>query len=164
MRSVLIALCIHLLSTMASFSQVAPRRLGVGISGVVAVPVYNMDYSTTGAGLEAKVFYGILNNLTAMASAGFTGLPGKGSYPSTAIIPIRAGLRYFPLSRLYFSATAGLGIYTILKTSANHVSYELGGGFSIKPRFDVGLQYEGFSNKHSSFGYVACKFTYVLKH
>lgn len=143
------------------FSQpLTKNRIKAGMGLVLAIPAYNLDISSTGGGVDAFAQYGLTDNIGITADAGFIGLPGKGRFPSTAIVPIRFGGRYYTQSKIYFAGRAGLGVYTILKASANHFAYSFGSGYNITKNIDASLFYDGFTNKNSSFGYVAIRAAY----
>jgi hypothetical protein len=138
------------------------RKFNAGIGVSLAIPVYNLDYSSTGGGIDAIALYGITDKISITGDVGFVGLPGKSIYPSTAIVPIRAGLRYFPGSKIYIAAKAGLGIYTILKASANHFTYAAAAGYLINQKLETALYYDGYSNKNTSFGYTGLSLSYYF--
>ena len=149
------------LITVAAHSQaVKKNKLNFGAGLSLAIPVYNLDISSVGGGIDILLLYGLTHNISLTADAGFTGLPGKGVYPSTAIIPVRLGARYFPLPKLYLGAKAGLGIYTILKASASHTAYSLNTGYFLTKKMDASIFYDGFTNKNSSFGYTGFRLGY----
>ncbi|MBC7935620.1 MAG: outer membrane beta-barrel protein [Rhizobacter sp.] len=155
-------ICILLfLGNFSANSQAVQKnkiKIGAGIS--LALPVYNLDISTTGGGVDVLLQYGLSRSVNLTGDVGFTGLPGKGVYPSTAIIPIRLGLRYFPVPKIYIAGKAGLGHYTILKASASYTAYAAGAGYMISKKFDASCYYDGFTNNNSSFGYIAIRAGY----
>lgn len=142
--------------------QAGKSKFNLGAGLLLAVPVYNLDFSSAGGGVEVNGIYGLTDKTGITVDIGFTGLPGKSIYPSTAIIPIRTGLRYFPASKIYLAAKAGLGIYTILKASANHFTYSAVAGYLITPKLDAGFYYDGYSNKNTSFGYTGLRLSYYF--
>ena len=133
-------------------------KVGAGI--YAAVPLYNLDMSATGAGGDIMLQYVVSDKVWLTADGGFAGLPGKKNYPATAIIPIRVGARYFPLTKVYVGVKAGLGIYTILKASANHTAYAAGAGYFLTDRLEAGISYDGYTNRNSSFGYGSVRLAY----
>lgn len=154
-----------LLLNCCACGQATPKNkfnLGAGIS--LAIPVYNLDISSTGGGADILFQYGISDKISLTADAGFTGLPGKAAYPSTAIIPIRLGLRFFPVSKVYVSGKAGLGIYTILKASAGHAAFSASAGYYITKKLEASWYYDGYTNRNSSFGYTGLRIGYHFLH
>ncbi|RYY51222.1 MAG: hypothetical protein EOO06_01405 [Chitinophagaceae bacterium] len=159
MKKPILSLCL-VLSVISTRCQVAKSSFAVGAGISLAVPVYNLTSSKTGGGADVYVTYGLNQKLAISTDVGVVGLPGKGMYPSTAIVPIRVGLRYFPLDKVYASAKAGLGVLTILKASANHFAYGVSGGYSFSRRIDASVYYDGYSNNNTSFGYAGLRIAY----
>ncbi len=154
-------LCLIVLTVLNSFCQSGiKKKLKAGIGISLAIPIYNLSSSITGAGGDALLQYGLTENVNLTADAGFIGLPGKGKFPSTAIVPVRLGVRYFPQSKLYLAGKAGLGIYTILKASANHFAFSASSGYIIANKTDISVYYDGYSNKNTSFGYMGIRAGY----
>lgn len=141
-------------------AQVEKNKIGIGAGLSLAIPVYNLDISNTGGGADVMAQYGLSAKTAVTADVAFIGLPGKGNYPSTAIVPIRLGIKYFPLPKLYAGAKAGLGIYTILKASASHVAYSVTSGYLITQKIEAGIFYDGYSNNNTSFGYAGIRAGY----
>lgn len=141
-------------------AQVQKNRIGIGAGLSLAIPVYNLNISSVGGGGDVIVQYGLSGKTALTADAAFIGLPGKSNYPSTAIVPIRLGIKYFPVPKIYAGAKAGLGIYTILKASASHFAYAVTGGYLIAKKIEAGVFYDGYSNKNTSFGYAGIRAGY----
>ena len=136
-------------------------KIGVGLS--LAIPVSNLDANTIGAGFDILGQYGLDKNLAVTADAGVTALFAKYDIPTTAIIPIRLGFRYFPTSEIYLGAKTGLGIYTLGDIiSENYTAWSLGAGYLLDRRFDVSASYDGYVKKGISFGYMAIRIGYVF--
>lgn len=133
-------------------------KSGAGLS--LAIPASNLDISSVGGGIDILVQYGLTEKIAITADAGFTGLPGKGKYPSTAIVPIRLGARFFPLTKVYLAAKAGIGIYTILKASANYTAFSASMGYLVLPKLDAAAYYDGYTNSNSTFGIAGLRIGY----
>ncbi len=154
-------LCIVLVFTgFCVAAQVEKNKTGIGAGLLLAIPVYNLDISSVGGGGDLLLQYGLSGKTALTADVAFIGLPGKNNYPSTAIVPIRLGVRYFPVPKIYAGAKAGLGIYTILKASASHFAYAVSGGYLLTKKIEAGLFYDGYSNKNTSFGYAGIRAGY----
>src|SRR5690606_2369581 len=102
----------------ASFTGMAQDNVGIrGLkfnAGVhVDIPASNMKAYGIGAGLDVLGQYGFTDNLAVTLDAGYTSFFPKSDYKdlidNMGIIPIRAGLRYFPTSNLYLGAKGGVG-------------------------------------------------------
>lgn len=133
-------------------------KIGAGLS--LAIPLNNLSSNSVGAGIDILAQYGITHNIAVTADAGFTVLFAKDNNPSTGIIPIRIGLRYFPISQIYLGAKAGLGVYTLGIVSNNYTAYSFGAGYMLSAKLDIGISYDGYVNSNTSFGYMAIRLGY----
>lgn len=133
---------------------------GAGVS--LALPVYNMEEKTFGVGADLMATYGISNHFGFTADAGYTALLTKYNLAPTSVIPIRLGMRYFPVSNLYLGAKAGLGINTLGNASINYTAYSFGAGYMCWKKLDLGAAYDGYTNSGSSFGYAAIRVGYIF--
>lgn len=164
MKYLLTAFVLLLLNCCINGQATPKNKFNLGAGIALAIPAYNLRISSTGGGADVILQYGISDKTSLTADAGFTGLPGKGSYPSTAIIPIRLGLRFFPVSKVYVSGKAGLGIYTILKASAGHAAFSASAGYYLMKKVEASCYYDGYTNKNSSFGYAGLRIGYHFIH
>ncbi len=140
-----------------------PQGFKIGAAISLAIPVSNLTYNTIGAGFDILAQYGLSNNLALTADVGATALFAKYNIPTTAVIPIRLGIKYFPSPAVYLGAKAGLGIYTLGNVvSENYAAWSLGAGYIISRRFDVSAAYEGYSKKNVSFGYAGLRLGYTF--
>lgn len=162
MKKIILLPAFCIISFLAKSQDVKREGFKIGVGASLAIPASNLQYSSVGGGIDVLALYGMSNKLLLSADAGFTTLAGKSFFPSTAIIPIRIGLRYLPIDKLYLAAKAGLGIYTIIKTSSNYFAYSLGAGYMLSPKFDLGASYDGYSKQNISFGYVAVRLGYTF--
>ena len=162
MKKIILLPAFCILSFFAKSQEIKKEGFKIGLGGSLAIPASNLQYSSVGGGLDVLALYGISNKILLSADAGFTTLSGKSFFPSTAIIPIRLGVRYLPIDKLYLTAKAGLGIYTIIKKSSNYFAYSLGAGYLLSPKFDLGASFDGYSKQSSPFGYVAIRLGYTF--
>lgn len=146
-------------SLVAQEKNEKPFRIGVGI--ILAVPTNNLEYASIGGGLDVIGVYKLSPAISLTADAGYIGLKGKYNLPFTGIIPIRAGLRYYPVEKVYISGKAGLGLYTLGNVSQSYAAYALGAGAAINTKWDLGISYDGYTND-GSFGYMAIRLGYYF--
>ncbi len=148
------------------FSQAAKtqetdiKKFKLGIGGVLSIPANNLETSSIGGGFDLLASYVVAEQLLLTGDAGFTALAGKSGLSSTAIIPIRVGVRYLPGSNFYLSGKVGIGIYTILKESETYFGYAAGAGYQLNKKFDIGVTYDGYSKNNISFGLVSIRLGY----
>ncbi len=149
-----------LLSFTGKTQELPQRGLKLGVGGILAIPANNLNESSIGGGFDFLALYPVSKNVSLSGDAGFTALAGKGVFSSTAVIPVRLGLRYLPGSNFYLGAKGGIGIFTILKESITYVGYSVGAGYQLSSHFDLGVSYDGYSKKNISFGLVAVRLGY----
>ena len=143
-------------------SGVRGFKIGGGIN--VAVPFGDLaDFSTIGAGIDVLGQYGFSDNLAVTLDAGYTSFFGKDDFDNTGIIPIRAGLRYFPSSNLYIGAKGGIGIVTAAGgDSESGAAYSVGAGYMMSPKLDIGLTYDGYSINSVSLSSINIRLGYFF--
>ena len=164
----------------AGFCQDAAARtfkFGGGIE--VAAPANNMAAYAIGVGADLLGHYGLSDQIALTVDAGYMGFFVKKSYGdgTLSIIPIRGGIRYYPIQHVYVSGRAGVGIMTG-GTSTTSVAFAFGGGYMVDNKLDLGLAYEGYGGpkdqvigtypytvvkKGASFGYVGLRLGYFFK-
>lgn len=155
-------LCILVLLFCVTKAQESKARsLKVGAGLIFAVPTNNLDLNSVGGGIDVIAEYPLFKTFSVTADAGYIALNGKYGLPVTGIIPLRAGLKYYPFDNFFISGKAGLGIYTLSNVSINYLAYSFGGGVSINSRWDAGIAYDGYSND-GSFGYMAFRVGYFF--
>ncbi len=159
-------ICLFVVFTLVSLvgnaqvGSVEGFHWGAGLS--LAIPAYNMTEKTFGGGADLMAIYGISSHVGFTADAGYTALFTKFNLAATSVIPIRLGMRYFPVSKLYVGAKAGLGINTLANASINYTAYSLGTGYMCCKKLDFGASYDGYTNSGSSFGYAAIRIGYIF--
>jgi len=157
-----ILLAIFGLSSAAQ-AQTAPVKYSEGIiyslgveSGVSAGNFKNDHKWTFGGSFQADV--PLSENLYVNANAGYTNFYGKNSKADIHMIPVMAGIKYFPVSLFYVQADAGAGILlnkadlgyqqttAFLYAPQVGVQFPVGGGNSM---IDLGIRYQG-TTKYTS--------------
>lgn len=166
-------------SAQSKESSMEGFKIGGGID--VLFPVSNAKNVSVGAGIDILAQYGITENIVITADAGYTSLMIKKDYrfgdvKSQGLIPLRAGLRFYPSSQFYVGAKAGVGIlsnavksYTIdanlnlvpVKGSVTYTAYSVGAGYMLSPKLDIGINYDGYS-KNGSFGLLGARIGYTF--
>lgn len=143
-------------------AQDIKHKFKIGVGGTLAIPAGNLEYNSVGGGGDVLAFYGLSEKLILTGDAGFIGFPGKSILPATAVIPIRAGLRYLPGANFYLGAKVGIGISTILEVSSSYLAGSFGVGYNLNRHFDLGVSYDGYSKDDSSFGYVGIRLGFTF--
>ena len=135
-------------------------KIGGGVS--VDVPVSNLHGYSIGVGLDLLGQYGITRKLAITGDIGYTTIFAKNKdFASYDIVPIRAGIRFFPSSMFYLGAKVGVGI-GVGKYSGSSTAYAFGAGLVMSDHMDVSASYEGFSKSGFSTGYLGLRLGYFF--
>lgn len=129
----------------------------------LGIPASNMSGSSFVAGIDFLGQYGVSENFGITVDAGYSAIFLKSpADPKTeSLIPIRAGIRYYPASNYYFGGKVGVGILAYDGNSTSTTAYSFGGGYMVTPKIDLGASYDGYS-KNGSFGLVNVRIAYTL--
>lgn len=163
-------------SAQSSESTSSKFKIGAGLN--VLFPVSNADAYSVGVGVDVMAQYAVSENISITADAGYTSLMVKSEFKSDdfksqGIIPIRAGIRFFPSSQFYIGGKVGVGIMTdvvksinlvtgeISKGSQSTTAYSFGAGYMLSPKLDIGINYDGYS-KNGSLGLIGARLGYTF--
>lgn len=131
-------------------------RLGVGLN--VGLPIETLYSFAIGGDLRLQKDFG--SNVSGMLTAGYTNFSIKDKYKvaglekSIGFIPVKVGLKVFPLERLYISGEVGAGFGTDNNQETSFI-YAPGIGVGFNNGLDLGIRYEGVGKGLSQgFGYA----------
>jgi hypothetical protein len=137
-----------LLATSYTFAQnpedSRAARLGIGLSLGTGT---NGTYGFVIGG-DLRLQQDFASNVSGILSAGYisfslkTGSPGQ----DYNVIPIKAGLKIFPVERFYFSGEIGAGLPANGSSRTTFV-YAPGLGIGFNAGIDLGLRYEAFTSR-----------------
>lgn len=158
MKKLILSLAVILLATAVANAQSERPFTGeIGLN--LAIPVNNLEGASIGAGVDVLGQYMISDKVGITADAGYTSIFAKGGGDNLGIIPIRAGLRFYPSENFYLAGKAGVGIFTGGGSSYTATAYSFGAGYMISPVFDLGATYDGYS-KVGSIGLANIRIAY----
>lgn len=139
-------------------------RLGVGVSaGLPTDNKYNIA-----VGGDVRLQKDFFSNISGTLSAGYTNFSIKddakisGQPNSLGYIPVKAGIKIFPVERFYISGEAGAAFGTD-KGQKTALVYAPGIGLGFNNGLDLGVRYEGFAQNNSNLGQVALRLAYGFK-
>lgn len=139
-------------------------RLGIGLS--LGIPTNNFYGFAIGGDLRLQK--DLASNLSAIGSVGYNSfiikkdLQVAGADKSAGFIPVKIGLKVFPVERFYFSGEVGAAFPTADGAKTAFV-YAPGLGFGFNNGLDLGLRYEGLNVNKSNLGQVALRIAYGFK-
>lgn len=132
-------------------------RLGVGFS--VGIPTE--DVYSVALGGDLRLQKDFASNVSGLLSAGYTNFSLKDKFGdgSVGFIPLKVGVKVFPVERFYISGELGAAFGTDEGQGTAFV-YAPGIGVGFNNGLDLGLRYEGFSQDGGSIGQVALRLAY----
>lgn len=142
----LLALAIGSVATFSASAQeiekieiksASPIRYSIGIDGGLASGRLNTNYNwSLGGSLQADIPL-INNNLYATVNAGYTSVFADKNLNSAPedinLIPVKAGLKYFPLKDIYIQGEAGVSFIL----NKDEIGYSNSASFLYAPQIGV---------------------------
>ncbi|HMH21271.1 MAG TPA: hypothetical protein VK563_05825 [Puia sp.] len=163
-----IALALFILSasatTMAQSSKEQTFTFGAGINLALPLGDFGKGYSF-GLGGQVQGEYLFTENVSGIVSAGYTSFFGKSQTfdfgagpqtiknPSVGLIPILAGIRFYPSEQFFIGAQAGLGILSGSGSSTSAFDYYPQIGYNAES-FQLVLGYNGLSKNGSTLNHI----------
>ena len=136
-------------------------RLGVGVSA--GLPT-NDNYNIALGG-DLRLQKDFFSNISGTLSAGYTNFSVKDDsksalgFNSIGYIPVKAGIKIFPVERFYISGEVGAGFGTD-DGQGTALVYAPGIGLGFNNGLDLGVRYEGFAQNDTNLGQVALRLAY----
>ncbi len=124
-------------------------RLGIGLNaGIPTTGGY--DFSIGG---DVRLQQDFRSNLSGMVSVGYNSFSLDDGYAEDNLgyIPVKVGLKVFPVQRFYFSGEVGAAFPTRDGSDTGFI-YAPGIGVGTNTGIDIGLRYEGMTGNVNSFG------------
>ena len=152
-----------------SFSAVQAQqglKFGGGIN--LAIPASKMDGISIGSGVDLMLHAGLSDNFAVTGDVGYTALfPKKDNgIKSSSIIPLRAGIRFYPSPNFFLGGKIGAGFMntkfentSLENYKATTTAYSFGAGYAMDQKLEIGASYDGYS-KNGSSGLVNIRLGY----
>ena len=145
----------------ASSGDSKALRLGIGVSA--GLPT-NDNYNIALGG-DLRLQKDFFSNISGTLSAGYTNFSVKDEskaalgYNSLGYIPVKAGIKIFPVERFYISGEVGAAFGTD-DGQGTALVYAPGIGLGFNNGLDLGVRYEGFAQNETNLGQVALRLAY----
>ena len=152
-------------STFAQTSNMSPNseigwRFGIGINAGLFPSHSALDY---GLGADVRLQLDLAKALSLTATAGYTRLMRTSNLlPDIDFIPLKGGVKIFPIRGMYISGEAGAG-FGIKNGSKTNFIYSGGLGLALANHLDISARYEGYVNDSSSSTYFKKTGQYALR-
>ncbi len=142
--------------TQAMAQKANPVRLGVGINAGIATN------KTAGfvLGGDLRLQQSMGKSVSWTLTPGYTHFFKKDLFAGAGVVPVKAGLKFFPAPNFYLAAEAGAGFFTDKGLGTSFV-YSPYAGFAFK-NLDVSVKYENFT-KYEFTQQVALRLAYGFK-
>jgi hypothetical protein len=180
MKKLVLALAVVCASTFVSKAQMKAGDFKFGVGLHFGLPTG--DFHTTssfGIGGEVQGEYAFADNLTAVATSGFTYFAGKsfddgagGTYKiNYGHIPVLVGARYYASEQFFVGAQIGYGHYSAAYSGSNGFSGVTGGsgGFEYRPQVGYSanpiqfiLSYDGTAVTGGTFSQIGLSAIYTF--
>lgn len=147
------------LSMLMVNAQKTPLKFGVGLD--LGIPAKNLGGSSIAAGADVMAHYAVSKEVALTGDFGYTALFAKNGGSTTSILPLRVGVRVYPVSNFFLGGKIGAGFLSSSLSSVTTTAYSLGGGFSIDDQLELGASYDAYS-KNGTIGLVNIRLGYFF--
>lgn len=134
-------------------------RFGLGLNlGLPTSDGYNFVF-----GGDLRLQKDFSSNVSGIASIGYNNYSFEdgNANNSLGVVPLKVGLKVFPIERLYFSGEIGAGFDATKNLNPGTAFiYSPGIGLGFNNGLDLSLRYEGLSRKTYDPGMVALRIAY----
>ena len=137
----------------------AQVKFGAGLN--VGIPVQNLSGSSIAVGGDLMLHYGLSKEVAVTGDVGYTALFAKNDGKTTSIVPLRAGLRYYPSSGFFLGGKIGAGFLSG-NGSITTTAYSLGAGVKMDDQLEIGASYDAYS-KNGTIGLINFRLGYFFK-
>ncbi len=125
--------------------ELGPMRLRVGLNAGASL---TSGYDVVIGG-DLRIQKNINSTTAGLLTVGYNHYSLKSGFNETniAYFPIKAGLKFFPVSRLYLSPEAGIAVGTKSEVYTYPFVFAAGIGTEIRNGFDISLRYEKMTGR-----------------
>ena len=138
-----------LVSSFSAKSQNTALKFGGGLN--LGIPVHNLSGSSVAIGADFLAHYAVTSQVAITGDFGYNALFAKNGGGTSNIIPLRAGIRIYPVENVYFLGKIGAGFISSNGSSVTSTAYSLGAGYSVNKKVEIGASYDGYS-KNGTIG------------
>lgn len=159
MKMQLLVLACAVLAIAGHAQPKSPVRMGIAINmgGTLKAP------ERLGAGLDLRLQKSLGSGISGIATTGYYRFfkPDKGSR-DIGLVPLKAGLKYFPARNVYAAAEVGVGIATQHGQETSFV-FSPSVGLAFAQGFDISMKYENFTTYNGYLQQLALRLAYGFK-
>ena len=148
-----------LLTVISTNAQKSALRFQGGLN--VGIPAYNLDGTNLGLGVDLLAHYSVATQVAITGDIGYTALLGKNGAGTSNLIPIRAGLRFYPSESFFVAGKIGAGIISNDGSSVTTTAYSFGLGYKFDKKLELGGSYDAYS-KNGTVGLINLRLGYFF--
>jgi len=146
-------------TAMTAKAQNSPLRMGVAVD---VGSTLNKPARTT-AGFDLRLQKSVGNGVSGILTTGYYQFFKVNSYnKGFGIVPLKVGLKYFPVKNIYIAGEVGAGFGTNNTQSVSFV-YSPSFGLAFGDGFDVSLKFEDYTIAGDHLPLLALRFAYGFK-
>src|SRR5436190_23989588 len=133
-----------LFASVSSNAQKSDLKFSGGLN--IGIPAHNLSGSSLGLGVDIMALYRLSSQAAITGDVGYTALFGKEGNSTSNLIPLRAGLRFYPSENFFVAGKIGAGFISNSGNSVTTTAYSFGLGYLVTPKIELGGSYDGYSN------------------
>lgn len=133
-------------------------RLGIGAD----IGSTLKDPARLAAGIDARLQAPFGNGFSGILTTGYYQFFKNDHIAATGIVPIKLGLKYFPVKNVYIAGEVGVGLVTSENQSSTFL-YSPSVGLAFANGFDLSLKYEDYTKFDGYASQLALRFAYGFK-
>ena len=146
------------ISQKVSAQKSAPLRFGIGVDAGAALQ--NPARLVLGADARMQIPFG--SSFSGIITTGYYHYFKSGFYPKIGIVPLKAGIKYFPVKNVYIAGEAGVGFGT-KKGQENSFVYAPSVGLAFGDGLDVSIKFEDYTKYDGYASQLAVRLAYGFK-
>ncbi len=173
MKKVILSLAIVAIVSLSASAQTAKaesKDLKFSIGAEIALPIGDFNkYSSIGFGGTAQGEYAVAEKVGITLNAGFLTFSGKTidgeKFPTTTIIPVLAGAKFFFAEKVYGHAQLGMSFISVKQNGVSYstsaFTYAPGIGYQASENFDISVRYQAYS-KSGTAAFIGLRAAYTF--
>ena len=155
MKSKILSIIVAIIGlTSASYAQKANTIFGGNV--IVGAPLgdFRNDYRSV-FGIEGFGGFGLGQSAYITGTIGFQSYAPESynPYGKISMVPLKAGIRYYPVKNLFLTGNAGVGLIKdeTIDARESRFAYDIGAGLNFNI-FNASVHYDGWQKKNTSGG------------
>lgn len=161
MKKINLAFAILFILNLQAEAQNFKGELGLNLG----IPASNLDSkgASAYAGIDILGEYKIGKKTGITADASYNIEFVRGDSKNIIIIPLKAGIRYYPTTSFYLLGKVGVGLYVDGGSNRIVAAYSFGAGYLLSPLFNVAAIYDSYYSG-GSIGFANLRIAYRFGH